>query len=159
MLAIGDTPAVERPPEQDASPVERAIVVAWVFAHSAFPLLYLLALATIVLDWSPGGYVLVAGLLATFLTRDLSVGLAYGHDEAFTSLSALGQRLLRLALASSIATYVFVGAALGWKGAAYLAIVALLACFGARVAAGVVSYRDAMRRPWPEVQPVLDDDW
>jgi hypothetical protein len=52
-----------------------------------------------------------------------------------------------------------VGAAfLGWRPGAFVAIAGALLLFLEHLAAGVWSYRRVMRRPWPKVPPIEDDD-
>jgi hypothetical protein len=51
------------------------------------------------------------------------------------------------------------GAAFGWRGGAILAVVGLLAAVAGHVAVGVADYRDTMRRRWPRVPPLADDDF
>ena len=52
-----------------------------------------------------------------------------------------------------------VGAALDWRGGAFLAVAGILAAVVGHVAIGVADYRDTMRRRWPRVPPVVDDDF
>ena len=51
-------------------------------------------------------------------------------------------------------------AAAGWRPAAWLLVASVAGAFAGRVAISVVAYRRTMRRPWPEVSPLRDDeDW
>ena len=50
------------------------------------------------------------------------------------------------------------GAAFGWRPGAYLMITALLGEIGGHLLTGITEYRRVMRRPWPQVPPIDDDD-
>ena len=52
-----------------------------------------------------------------------------------------------------------VAAASGWRPAAAVLLAALAGLVGSHVAIGVVAYRRTMRRPWPRVEPLPDEDW
>jgi hypothetical protein len=41
----------------------------------------------------------------------------------------------------------------------WLAVASLAVGLAANVALSVVKYRRTMRRPWPQVAPLTDDDW
>ena len=46
-----------------------------------------------------------------------------------------------------------------WRPAAVLVVGGLGGLFAGHIAIGAVAYRRTMRRPWPKVEPVPDDDW
>jgi hypothetical protein len=50
------------------------------------------------------------------------------------------------------------GAAAGWRPGGFLMITALLGYIATHLLIGVTEYRRVMRRPWPEVAPLEDDD-
>jgi hypothetical protein len=50
-------------------------------------------------------------------------------------------------------------AALGWRPAAYLLLTALLGLVAGHLVMGITEYRRVMKRPWPDVAPLDDDDW
>lgn len=50
-------------------------------------------------------------------------------------------------------------AATGHRWGAYVLVVNVLVQIGFHVVVGGWAYRDVMSRPWPNVAPVLDDDW
>jgi hypothetical protein len=59
---------------------------------------------------------------------------------------------------------ILVGAALalaGWRAAAWLLVGALAAVTAGHLAISAVAYRRTMRREWPRVEPLPDndDDW
>jgi hypothetical protein len=51
-----------------------------------------------------------------------------------------------------------VAALAGWRWAGYLLIVALGLRLAAHLAAAIANFRAVMARPWPQVQPLPDDD-
>ena len=60
-----------------------------------------------------------------------------------------------------LSIYVGLGSAvvLGWRPGVFITVGFLTAQFLAQVALGVIGYRAVMRRPWPKVKPLADDDW
>jgi len=52
----------------------------------------------------------------------------------------------------------FVGFAFQSRPAVYTAIAAFAAVLTLHLLAGVIEYRKTMRRPWPKVAPLVDDD-
>jgi hypothetical protein len=50
------------------------------------------------------------------------------------------------------------GAAFGWRPGAYVLLTALLGQLVGHLAMGITEYRRVMRRPWPEVAALEDDD-
>ena len=50
------------------------------------------------------------------------------------------------------------GAAFGWRPGAYVMLTALLGLVGGHLVMGITEYRRVMRRPWPQVAPLDDDD-
>ena len=50
------------------------------------------------------------------------------------------------------------GAAFGWRPGAYVMVTALLGLVGGHLVMGITEYRRVMRRPWPQVAPLDDDD-
>ena len=77
-------------------------------------------------------------------------------ELAWAYLSAF----LNLAFNVVLWTGAFV-AALGWRPAALLLLIAVFGLSATHLAVGVVAYRRTMSRPWPAVSPVPadDDDW
>lgn len=65
-------------------------------------------------------------------------------------------------LADSIFTLLIVVGALaaigGWLSGIYLALAGFGGHLMGHLIVGVVGYRDVMRRPWPKVPPLDDDD-
>jgi hypothetical protein len=53
---------------------------------------------------------------------------------------------------------VFVGLVFQSRPAAYAAVGAFAAVFTLHLLAGVIEYWRTMRRPWPKVAPLADDD-
>jgi hypothetical protein len=53
---------------------------------------------------------------------------------------------------------VFAGLALQSRTAAYIALVGFVATLAVHLTVAVVNYRRAMRREWPKVAPLEDDD-
>jgi putative effector of murein hydrolase LrgA (UPF0299 family) len=55
---------------------------------------------------------------------------------------------------------VFAGLAFAWREAAYVALGAFVATLVVHVTVAIVNYRRVMRREWPKVEPIVeDDDW
>lgn len=52
----------------------------------------------------------------------------------------------------------FYGAAFDWRPGAYFMITALLGYIATHLLMGITEYRRTMRRPWPRVPPIDDDD-
>jgi hypothetical protein len=51
-------------------------------------------------------------------------------------------------------------AVLGWRGGAFLMLAAVCGTISGHLLIGVSEYRRIMRRPWPDVAPLDDeDDW
>jgi hypothetical protein len=73
-------------------------------------------------------------------------GLAY----LWSGADALGTMLILVGV---------VAAVLGWRPSAWLLVGTVTALIWGRVAIAAVAYRWTMRRPWPQVQPLTDDDW
>jgi hypothetical protein len=48
--------------------------------------------------------------------------------------------------------------ALGWRPGAFLMLAAVCATIAGHLLVGVTEYRRVMRRPWPEVSPLEDDE-
>jgi hypothetical protein len=52
------------------------------------------------------------------------------------------------------------GALWDWEPGAYVMIAALAITVSAHLVVGALAYLDVMRRPWPRVRPIDDeDDW
>jgi hypothetical protein len=51
------------------------------------------------------------------------------------------------------------GAALGWRGGGYILLAAVFGRIGAHLLVSSVQYRRVMRRRWPPVAPLQDDEW
>ena len=49
-------------------------------------------------------------------------------------------------------------AGFGWRPGAYLLLAALLCILLGHLVTGLTEYRRVMRRPWPKVTPLNDDD-
>lgn len=150
---------MERPPQDvPLHLIERAIVFAYFAVHGALPALIPLAGLAAVLGWRPGAYVVAVGLLATFLTRDLLIGMTYRREDAFATLPRLARIGFSVGFVSLLVAYVCAAAALGSSAAGWAALVALVGRLAGDVVAGIASYQDVFSRPWPVVQPVVDDD-
>ncbi|MBA2614693.1 MAG: hypothetical protein H0U90_02775 [Actinobacteria bacterium] len=52
-----------------------------------------------------------------------------------------------------------VGVTADWQPGAILMIGGVAGALVAQLVVGIVAYRRAMRTPWPDVPPVVDDDW
>ncbi len=52
----------------------------------------------------------------------------------------------------------FYGGLLGWRGGAFLMLTAVVGSISCHLVIGITSYRSVMRRPWPKVAPLDDDD-
>jgi hypothetical protein len=52
----------------------------------------------------------------------------------------------------------FAGFVFGWRAGALIAVLALAASLVLHVVNGLVEYRRVMRRPWPSVPALEDDD-
>lgn len=50
------------------------------------------------------------------------------------------------------------GAALGWRPGAFVMVAALFGYVVGHLLTGLSEYRRVMRRPWPAVPPITDDD-
>ncbi len=50
-------------------------------------------------------------------------------------------------------------AALGHRFGAYLLLGAICTQFASHLAIGILWYREVMRRPWPNVEALGDDEW
>lgn len=70
-------------------------------------------------------------------------------------LTASGYYLLFFVLLASM----FVGFAFESRVAAFLVLHALAATLAVRTAVALLDYRHVMRREWPKVEPLDDDDW
>jgi hypothetical protein len=73
-----------------------------------------------------------------------------GLDYLWSGVDALGTMLILVGL---------LAAALGWGPSAWLLVATVTALIGSRLVIGAVAYRRTMRRPWPKVEPLPDDDW
>lgn len=47
----------------------------------------------------------------------------------------------------------------GWGPSAWILVGLVAAAVAGHVAIAAVRYRRIMRRPWPKVEPLTDDDW
>jgi hypothetical protein len=47
----------------------------------------------------------------------------------------------------------------GWTPAAWILVAVVAAAVVGHVVIAVLRYRQIMRRPWPKVEPLTDDDW
>jgi hypothetical protein len=63
-----------------------------------------------------------------------------------------------LALFLPLVLGILVGLFLGWRAGAVVALIALCASLALHVMNGLIEYRRVMRRPWPQVEPLDDDD-
>jgi hypothetical protein len=52
----------------------------------------------------------------------------------------------------------FYGGALGWRGGAFLMLAGVCGNVGGHLLMGITKYRRIMRRPWPKVRPLADDE-
>jgi hypothetical protein len=52
----------------------------------------------------------------------------------------------------------FYGGALGWRGGVFLMLAGVCGNISGHLLVGVTEYRRIMRRPWPKVPPLEDDD-
>jgi hypothetical protein len=50
-------------------------------------------------------------------------------------------------------------AAFGWRPAAWILVAVVAATVAGHVLIAAIRYRRTMRRPWPRVEPLSDDDW
>jgi hypothetical protein len=48
--------------------------------------------------------------------------------------------------------------ALGWRPGAFIMLAAVCCILTGHLLVGVIAYRRTMRRPWPKVPPLEDDD-
>jgi hypothetical protein len=69
-------------------------------------------------------------------------------------LAQLGYLLLFLLLYGSVAA----GFLLESRAAAFVALTALAATLAVHLVISIVAYRRTMRREWPRVEPITDDD-
>ena len=74
-------------------------------------------------------------------------------DARRAKLWALGTHAATLALAVAVVSAVF-----GWAPGALLVLGALALATGVHLVVAFSAYRAVMRRTWPEVQPLPDDD-
>ncbi len=70
-------------------------------------------------------------------------------------LAASGYYLLFFVLYASM----FVGFAFESRVAAFLVVGALVGTLAVHIAVALLNYRHVMRREWPKVEPLDDDDW
>ena len=70
-------------------------------------------------------------------------------------------RLWRLWLHATNALIVVgaLGAVAGWRPAAWFLVAVVTGGLAVSLAIGAAAYKQTMRRPWPRVEPVRDDDW
>jgi hypothetical protein len=79
-----------------------------------------------------------------------------GDDERPNVFALIAARLTLLWLiVMMVGLY---GAAFGWRPSAYFMVTALLGYFVSHLVMGVTEYRRVMRRSWPKVPPLEDDD-
>jgi hypothetical protein len=52
----------------------------------------------------------------------------------------------------------FYGGLLGWRAAAFLMLAGVCGRIAGHLLMGITEYRRIMRRSWPEVRPLEDDD-
>ena len=52
----------------------------------------------------------------------------------------------------------FYGGALGWRGGAFVMLAGVCGNVAGHLLMGITEYRRVMRRPWPSVRPLEDDD-
>jgi uncharacterized membrane protein len=77
-------------------------------------------------------------------------------DSFWVRSAVSGYNLLFLVLYGSM----FVGFAFESRGAAFVVVGALLATLVVHIAVALINYRHVMRREWPKVEPLDDDeDW
>jgi hypothetical protein len=72
----------------------------------------------------------------------------------FEKLSATGDLGLTLVLLAGAAAAIL----FDWRAGALIAAAAVVGSIALHVLQGIVSYRRVMRRPWPQVAPLEDDD-
>ena len=48
---------------------------------------------------------------------------------------------------------------LGWRPGAWAMLAAVCGQISGHLVIGMTTYRAVMRRPWPSVAPLTDDDW
>jgi hypothetical protein len=66
---------------------------------------------------------------------------------------AIGSRFATVALVFVVAAALF-----DWALGAVIALAAVAVTGAIHIGVGIWSYRTVMRRPWPEVRPLPDDD-
>jgi hypothetical protein len=69
-------------------------------------------------------------------------------------LASLGYFLLFVSLYGSVA----IGFLFESRPAVYVALAAFLATLAVHLVVSIVNYRRVMRREWPKVEPIADDD-
>jgi hypothetical protein len=52
-----------------------------------------------------------------------------------------------------------VAALLGWRPSAWILVGVVALIVAGHIAIAAIAYRRIMRRPWPRVEPLADDDW
>ncbi len=109
-----------------------------------------------------GAYVLFAGVVG-HLTVHRTTGLIGSLEldqPMWPQVGARGRHGLSLAYGALL--FLFLAGLLvslaGAQFGALLLIVSSIGQFGADLAVGIRAYRETMRRPWPQVAPILDDD-
>lgn len=75
-------------------------------------------------------------------------------DDRLQALWAAVDKATRAALVIGAA-----GALAGWSPGAWILVPALGAQLAGHLAISVLAYRRTMRREWPRVEPLPDDDW
>ena len=68
-------------------------------------------------------------------------------------------RSIRNGLAAVLVISGVLALALDSAAAAWVAVASLGLAAAAQIAIAVIAYRRTMRRPWPQVAPLPDDDW
>jgi len=79
---------------------------------------------------------------------------ASGGDDGLHTLWAVVDGLCTAAMLAAAPA-----AVAGWRPAAWILAGVVAAFVASHVVISTVAFRRTMRRPWPRVEPVPDDDW
>jgi hypothetical protein len=93
------------------------------------------------------------------VTRALRDHVSFPPVEDHDRPSAIAVVATRLSLVWLLLLVVgFYCGALGWRGGAFLMLTGVCGNLVGHLLIGVTEYRRIMRRPWPEVPPIDDED-
>jgi hypothetical protein len=133
------------------------------FYHAAFAAFIIGPVVALVGNARVGAYIATGGFGACHLAHRIfaAAGAHMSNLHPWPSFEHVGDAVVNGAYAAALALLLggLFTAMAGVRTGAYLLLAGLGLQLTIDLIVGLMSYHETMRRPWPQVAPILDDDW